>query len=83
MMRCKTEPVFVNLLRSPEIDSHPGGPEQQLYLSHRLAESIPGLLKRLQIRALDVAMETSIVNKEHTFLSSVVRNTPNQPPPHK
>ncbi len=33
MVRCKTEPVFVNLLRSPEIDSQPGGPVQQPYLS--------------------------------------------------
>jgi hypothetical protein len=52
------EPVFVYLLRSPGIDSKPGGPVQQPYLTyrpagpHRLAESIPGLLKRLQIRAL-------------------------------
>jgi hypothetical protein len=36
--RVRTEPVFVNLLRSPEIDS---------------LESIPRLLKRLQIRAQD------------------------------
>jgi hypothetical protein len=25
-----TEPVFVNLLRSPGIDSQPGGPERQI-----------------------------------------------------
>jgi hypothetical protein len=37
--------VFVNLFRSLGIDSQPGGPV------HRLAESIPRLLKRLQIRA--------------------------------
>jgi hypothetical protein len=56
-----TEPVFVNLVRSPGIASHPGGPVRQSYLSYRPArrncgidssESIPGLLKRLQIRAL-------------------------------
>jgi hypothetical protein len=41
------EPVFVNLLRSPGIDSQDGGPLRQLYLLyrpdrlHRLAESIP------------------------------------------
>jgi hypothetical protein len=29
----QTEPVSVNLLRSPGIDSQPGGPVQQLYLS--------------------------------------------------
>jgi hypothetical protein len=40
-----SEPEFVNLLTSPGIDSQPGG-------LHRLAESIPGLLKRLQIPAL-------------------------------
>ncbi len=42
-----TEPVFVNLIRSPEIDSRPCGPVQQPYLTyrpaglHRLAESLP------------------------------------------
>ncbi len=42
-----TEPVFVNLVRSPGIDSHPCGPERQSHFSyrpariHRLAESIP------------------------------------------
>ncbi len=41
-----SEPVFVNLLRSPGIDSLPGGPVRQPYSSywpgrlHRLAESI-------------------------------------------
>ncbi len=40
-----TELVFVNLLRSPGIDSRPGGPVRQPYFSyrsaklHRLAES--------------------------------------------
>ncbi len=56
---CKrqSEPVFVDLLRSPGIDSQHGGPVRQPYLSyhparlHRQAESIPGLQKRLQIRA--------------------------------
>ncbi len=41
-----TEPVFVNLLRSPRIDSQPCGPVRKSYLS------VPGLLKRLQIQAL-------------------------------
>ncbi len=42
-----TEPVFVNHLRSPRIDSQPGGPVQLTYLSyrpamlHRLSESNP------------------------------------------
>jgi hypothetical protein len=42
-----TEPVFVDLLRSPGIDSQPGGSVRQPYLSyrparlHRLAESVP------------------------------------------
>jgi hypothetical protein len=50
------EPEFVNLLRSLGID--PNLLVQQLYLKywsarlHRLAESIPGLLRLLQIRAL-------------------------------
>jgi hypothetical protein len=42
-MTTLSEPVFVNLLRSQGIDSQPGG-----IIS---AEFIPGLLKRLQIRA--------------------------------
>ncbi len=51
------ESVFVDLLRSPGIDSQPGGPVWQPCLTyrparlHRLAESIPGLCNRLQIRA--------------------------------
>jgi hypothetical protein len=54
------EPVFVNLIRSPGIDSQPGGPVRRPYLSYRparlhwLSESIPrsvtGLHKHLQIR---------------------------------
>ncbi len=49
---------FINLLRNPGIDSQPGGPVRQPYMTYRharlrgLSESIPGLLKRLQIRAL-------------------------------
>ncbi len=52
-----TRAVFVNLLRSPGIDSQPGKLVRQSYLLyrparlHRLAESISGLLKSLQIRA--------------------------------
>jgi hypothetical protein len=50
-----TEPVFVNLIWSPGIDSQPGGPVRQPYFTYRparlnrLVESITGLLKRLQI----------------------------------
>ncbi len=49
-MQNKTEPIFENPLRSPGIDSQPGGPVRRPYLSywpaslHRLAESISGLL---------------------------------------
>jgi hypothetical protein len=32
-----TEPVFVDLLRSPGIDSQPGGPVRQPFLSYRSA----------------------------------------------
>ncbi len=52
----ETELAFVNLTRSPGIDSQPGGPVRNPYLTyrparlHRLAESIPGTLQRLQIR---------------------------------
>jgi hypothetical protein len=51
------ETEFVNLIKNLGIDSLPGGPERQPYLTYRparlyrLAESIPGLLKSLQIRA--------------------------------
>jgi hypothetical protein len=51
------ESVFVSLLRSPGIGSRSWRAGKQPYLSyrparlHRLAESIPGLLKRSQIRA--------------------------------
>jgi hypothetical protein len=43
----ESEPIFVNLLRSPGIDSQPSGPERQPYWTYRpgklqrLAESIP------------------------------------------
>jgi hypothetical protein len=49
---CVQDPVFVNLLCSPGINSQPGGPVRQSYLTnrparlHRLAESSPGLLNR-------------------------------------
>jgi hypothetical protein len=53
--RVPTEPEFVNLARIPGIDSEPGGPIRQPYLFlyrparlHRLAESIPKLLKGAQ-----------------------------------
>jgi hypothetical protein len=56
--RHMAEPVFVNLLRSPGIDSQPGGQVGQPSLSYRPArlhrpgeidykDSLPGLLKRL------------------------------------
>jgi hypothetical protein len=54
----KSEPVFVDLLMNPGIDSQPGGPVRHSDLSYRparllrLSESIPGLYKRLKIRAL-------------------------------
>jgi hypothetical protein len=57
-----SEPVFVNLLRSPGIDSQPGRPVRQpiwrtgppSYIGCGIdsLESIPGFLKRLQIQAL-------------------------------
>ncbi len=55
-----SESVFGDFLRSPGIDSQPGGPVRQHYFSywparqHSLAESIPGLHKCLQIRALGI-----------------------------
>jgi hypothetical protein len=41
--------VFVDLSRSQGINSQPGGPVRQAYLTYLPAR--PGLLKRLQIRA--------------------------------
>ncbi len=77
----RIDPVFVNLLGSPGIDSPPCGPVRQPYLSnltarihtvHRLAVS--GLLKRLQIRAL--------VGAPAIFVP-YVRPPPHYPPPVK
>ncbi len=54
----RTEPVFVDPWRCPGIDSQPGGPVCQHYLSYRPgrlygpAKSIPGVYTRLQMRAL-------------------------------
>jgi hypothetical protein len=51
--RDTSEPVFVNLLRSPGIDSQPGGTDS--------SEFIPGFLKRLQIRALKYLFEVQLL----------------------
>jgi hypothetical protein len=65
----KTQYGLVDLLRSPGIDSQPGGPVRQPYLTyrparlHKLAESIPGLYKRLQIRALYCICTTGVQKK--------------------
>jgi hypothetical protein len=66
-----TEPEFVNLLRSPGIDSQPAVPERQPYLTHRparlhrLAESIRGLLKRLQIWAQEYDKGVAWIANSH------------------
>ncbi len=60
--RFRPEPVLVNLLRSPGIDSNLSYRPARL---HRLAESIPGLLERLQIRALVVRFIVSICSKSN------------------
>ncbi len=53
-----TDAELANLFRSPGIDSqHPG--------LQRLAESIPGLLKRLQIQALYRVHESEGVGELH------------------
>jgi hypothetical protein len=44
----RSESAFVNILRSPGIDSQPGGIDSLESIS---LEAIHGLLKRLQIRA--------------------------------
>ncbi len=80
-----SEPEFVNLLRSPGIDSQPGGPVRQPYLKyrpawlHKLAESIPGLLKRLRIRAQIGADLTARSTEED--LSFYVFEMVSPPPP--
>ncbi len=54
------EPVFVNLWRKLGINSHHGGSIQQPYWMyqparlHRLAESVPRLFKRSQIRSTEL-----------------------------
>jgi hypothetical protein len=66
-----SEPEFVNLLRGSGIDSQLGGPVRHPYLMywparlHRLAKSIPGLLKRLQIRA-----QYTTEGKTHTICTT-------------
>ncbi len=54
----KPEPVFVNLLGSPGIDSQHGGIDS--------SESIPGLLKRLKIRAQDFFAVAGFDSKDTT-----------------
>jgi hypothetical protein len=78
-----SEPVFVDLLTSPRIDSHPGGPERQPYLSyrpaslHRLAKSIPrnrflGFHKHLQIRAQHFLRALALWRDKTRFHGSVL-----------
>jgi hypothetical protein len=52
------EPVFVNLSRSPGIDSQPGGIDS--------SEAISGLLKRLQIRA-QASGQQGLHRRKHTL----------------
>jgi hypothetical protein len=62
-----TVPVL-NFLRSPRIESRPDRPVRQPYLSlHRLAESIPGLFKRLQIQGSVLYKEVQL-KKLPTYL---------------
>jgi hypothetical protein len=77
----------VNLLRSQGIDSQPGGPVQQPYLKyrpaawlHRLVESIPGLLKRLQIRAQIGANLTARSTEEDLSFYVFEMGSPSTPP---
>ncbi len=50
-MQLKPEPEFVNLLRSPRIDSRPGGQVRQPYLMYR--PSTARVWKRLRSPAID------------------------------
>ncbi len=75
-----SEPVFVNLLRSPGIDS--GGPIRQPYLTyqptrlHMLAESIPGLLKRLEIRDTGSGSLVTLISRSMTQQRNRVKGIP-------
>ncbi len=60
------EPVFVNLFRGPGIDSHPGGIDS--------SEPIPGLPKRLQIRAQLPAERSLMFLSKYTY---IYKNTDN------
>jgi hypothetical protein len=77
------EPELVNLFRSPGIDSKPSGPVRQPARLHRLAESIPELLKRLQIRAQLLTKDAGMRKRERDqcIWFSVVL-TPPLPPSH-
>jgi hypothetical protein len=57
------EPVFVNLLRNPGIDSQPGGPVRQPLLTYRPARA--RICKRLWSPGID--------SEESTFPSYVAR----------
>ncbi len=46
------EPVFVNILRSPRIDSQPGGPVRQVYLMYR-PPTRARICKRLRSPGID------------------------------
>jgi hypothetical protein len=71
------EPVFVDLLRSPGIDSPTGGPVRLSFLTywparlHRLVESIPGLVKSLQIQAQDSIDTCIFINSVGIFADKV------------
>ncbi len=69
------QPVFVNLLRSPGINSQPGGPVRQPYLSYRparlprLAKSIPRLRFLVSIKVYKYGLWDGI--KTHRDLNRV------------
>jgi hypothetical protein len=69
---------FKNILRSPGIDSQPGGPVRQPCLTYRQAsggidsfESIPGLRKRLQIRSSGSDNQVLIIKPVVRFLEMI------------
>jgi hypothetical protein len=68
------EPVFVNLIRSPGIDSQPGGIDS--------SESIPGLHKRLQIRTPVLRTAINLLpQRDYSTRVSVPRRNWVPPPP--
>jgi hypothetical protein len=67
-MNSASEPVFVNLLRNPKIDSQPTGPPATQGSGIDASESIPVLHNRFQIRALVYWHEGNIKEENNGYV---------------